>query len=233
MFGPARELVEVVADARDLATALVLDGHGRCGPGLGPRHRLPQQPGERQACRRRLSLPGGALGRRHAEVDLHGAAVSHERTGAGVRGDGVPRPSAATAAARKAGGSKGGAASPRQSPVMDTLGMLAYPQVASWLWACGGHFGSSAEDPKGDASAATSVRSLSTDKRQMKLRPALSPASRARSRAVVVTSAASTEARTLPQIRRRALAAYSRDKLLTKCRSDVLYGESRSLASGL
>ena len=55
---PARELVEVAADACDLAAALPLDGEGRRGPGLRPRHRLPQQRGGRHASRR-LLLPGG------------------------------------------------------------------------------------------------------------------------------------------------------------------------------
>ena len=59
--------------------------------------------------------------------DHSGAPLRRARTGAGVRGL-PPRSSVAPAAAREAGGSKGGAASPRQSQCL-TLGRLAYAQV--------------------------------------------------------------------------------------------------------
>ena len=49
---PTRELVQVVADARDLPGALALDIGRRSGPGPRPRQRLPQQGGQRHAGRR-------------------------------------------------------------------------------------------------------------------------------------------------------------------------------------
>ena len=116
---PAHELVEVVADARELARAFALDGPCRRGPGPRPRHRLPQQRGRRHACRR-LVLPGGMLRRRDTGGDHHGAAVSHGRTGDGVWGGGAPRRTLPRGAAREAGGSKGGAASPCQTAVFNT-----------------------------------------------------------------------------------------------------------------
>ena len=63
---------------------------------------------------------------RQGEVggDHSGAPLRRARTGAGVRGL-RPRPSGAPAAAREAGGSRGGAASPRQ-PIVYTMGMLAH-----------------------------------------------------------------------------------------------------------
>ena len=63
---PARDLVQVRADARDLPGALALDLARRRGPGLRPRHRLAQQLGQRHARRGGLGLPGGQLGRAHA-----------------------------------------------------------------------------------------------------------------------------------------------------------------------
>ena len=62
---------------------------------------------------------GDPVRRREVGGDHNGAPLRQERTGAGVRGQ-RPRPSGAPAAARKAGGSKGGAASPRHSPVFNT-----------------------------------------------------------------------------------------------------------------
>ena len=121
--GPARKLVQVVADASDLPGALALDGACRCGPRPRPRHRLAQQRGRRHASRSRLLPPGGVLGGRDARGDHHGAMLSHERTDDGVRGP-RPRASAAPPAARQAGGSKGGAASPRQ-PRCSTSRVLA------------------------------------------------------------------------------------------------------------
>ena len=52
----------------------------------GARHGLPQQVGERDAGRLGLGAPGGELGLRHPQVELPGAAISHRRTGKGVRG---------------------------------------------------------------------------------------------------------------------------------------------------
>ena len=77
---PARDLIQVVADARDLQIALALDIGRRRGPGPRPRHGLPQQCGHRQAGRRRLRLAGGKLRRRDADPQPHGAALSHQRT---------------------------------------------------------------------------------------------------------------------------------------------------------
>jgi len=62
---------------------------------------------------------GDLVRRREVGGDHNGAPLRQERTGAGVRGL-RPRPSVAPAAAREAGGSKGGAASARQSPVFNT-----------------------------------------------------------------------------------------------------------------
>ena len=68
------------------------------------------------ACSRQAACsPGG---------DHHGATLRHGCTGGEVRGP-RPRASAARTAARKAGGSKGGAASPRQPPC-STRSRLAY-----------------------------------------------------------------------------------------------------------
>ena len=53
---------------------------------------------------------GERVRRREVGGDHNGAPLSRERTGAGVRGL-RPRPCVAPAAAREAGGSKGGAAS--------------------------------------------------------------------------------------------------------------------------
>ena len=79
---------------------------------LGPRHRHPQQRGGRHASRRRLLLPGGVLRPRDAGGDHDGAPLSHERTGPGVRGTASPVRVLPRQRREKAGGSKGGAASP-------------------------------------------------------------------------------------------------------------------------
>ena len=65
--------------------------------------------GSRWAC---AAPKAGLLRPRDAGGDHDAAPLRRERTGAGVRGR-RPRPPGATAAARDAGGSKGGAASPR------------------------------------------------------------------------------------------------------------------------
>jgi len=56
---PQRELVQVVADARELTGAFALDGPCGRGPGPGLRHRAAQQLERRHARRRRLLPPGG------------------------------------------------------------------------------------------------------------------------------------------------------------------------------
>ena len=112
--GPAGELVQVVADARDLASALALGVGRRRGPRPRPRHRLPQQVGQRHAGGRRLRPPVGDLGGRGAQVDLPGAAASHQAHRRGVRGaePSAGRPGRATAAR----GSRGAQRPPRQPP---------------------------------------------------------------------------------------------------------------------
>ena len=119
---PARKLVQVVADPRDLVGALALDGPCRCGLCPRPRHRLAQQRGRRHTRRSRLLTPSGVLRGRDAGGDHHGAMLSHERTGDGVRGR-RPRASAARAAARQAGGSKGGAAPLARPPCSTRRGL--------------------------------------------------------------------------------------------------------------
>ncbi|MCY4600655.1 MAG: hypothetical protein OXF27_12145 [Acidobacteria bacterium] len=81
-----RDLILVVADARYLPGALALDLGSRRGPGARARHGAAQQVGKRNAGRLGLRAPSGELGLRHAQVELRGAAVSHQRTGRGVRG---------------------------------------------------------------------------------------------------------------------------------------------------
>ena len=117
---PAGELVQVVADARDLAAPLALDRQCRRGPRSRPRHRRPQQDGRRHAGRRRLVLPGGMLRRRDAGGDHDGAAVSRGRTGAGVRGAAPPaRPMARQRRVRL--GVRRGAQHPLARPQCSTL----------------------------------------------------------------------------------------------------------------
>ena len=53
---PARDLVQVRADARDLPRARALDLPRRRRPGLRPRHRLAQQLGQRHATQETLQL---------------------------------------------------------------------------------------------------------------------------------------------------------------------------------
>ena len=108
---PARDLVQVVADARDLPRALALDLGRRRGPGARPRHRLPQQVGQRHADSRRLGAPVGELRRRHAGVDSHDAAISHQRTGRMERGRRRPLSREPDLGARQ-WGSEGGRSSP-------------------------------------------------------------------------------------------------------------------------
>ena len=82
---PASEVVQVVADARDLPGALVLDGPRGGGPRPGPGHCLPQQRGKRHSRHGRLVPPGGVLGGRHAGGD-QGGSVSHGHAVSGARG---------------------------------------------------------------------------------------------------------------------------------------------------
>ena len=121
---PARELVEVVADAGNLTVPLALDVRRHRGPGPRPRHGPPQQDGQRHAGRHRLGAPGGELGRRQADVDPHGAALSHGRTVAGVRGAAPP---VRTLLSQQRGrqGVRRGAQHPLASPTVRTVGRLA------------------------------------------------------------------------------------------------------------
>ena len=112
---PARELVQVVADAHYLYGALTLDGDRRRGPRPRAGHGLSQQVGKRHAGRLGLGQPVGALGGRHAGGGEHGAALRHRR--APARGNGGRPPPAGPAGRRDAGGSKGGAQRPLASPM--------------------------------------------------------------------------------------------------------------------
>ena len=110
---PARELVQVVPDPRDLAGALALDGPCRSGPSPRPGHRLAKQSGGGHARRGRLVPPGGVLRRRHAG-DHEGGAVSHGRPAAGARGAASRDPPLTAQRRGMQGDQKGGAAPPRQ-----------------------------------------------------------------------------------------------------------------------
>ena len=94
--GPASDLIEIVADARDLAGALTLYFGRRGGPCPGARH------GPSQQCRQRhpggfgLGPPNGELGRRHADGDQGRAALTHGD--ASARGKRGPKPPAAKSA---------------------------------------------------------------------------------------------------------------------------------------
>ena len=72
--GPAGNLVEVVADARDLAGALPLNPGRRSSPCPRAHHGLPEQGRQRHAGGGSLGPPVGELGRRHAGGDGGGAA---------------------------------------------------------------------------------------------------------------------------------------------------------------
>ena len=110
---PARKLVQVVADSRDLAGALALDGACRRGPRSRPRHRLAQQRGRRDARRLRLLVPSGVLRRGDPGSD-QGGALSHGRAVDGVRGAAKPACPLLGQQPDKPGVLKGGAAPPRQ-----------------------------------------------------------------------------------------------------------------------
>ena len=71
-----------------------------------------------------LLLPGGVLRRRDVGGDHYGAAIRHGHTGTGFGGR-CPRPPAAPAAAREAGGSKGGTRPPSPVARCSTLRGLA------------------------------------------------------------------------------------------------------------
>ena len=60
-IGPAGDLVEVVADARDLPGALALDLGVRHGPGAHPANRPAHQIRQRQPCGACLRVPLGTL----------------------------------------------------------------------------------------------------------------------------------------------------------------------------
>ena len=125
---PARELVEVVADARDLAAALPLDSERpaavqvcvraiACRSSVGGRHTRPPPP---------WLFPGGALGPRHARRATHdGAPLSHERTGPGVRGTASPVRRAAPGSDAVLRGVRRGAQHPLARAQCFTLGRLA------------------------------------------------------------------------------------------------------------
>ena len=87
-------------------------------------HRLAAPSADGNAHGRHLIRPSGSLGRRDAGGDHVDAALSHERTGDGVRG--APPPARPLLGQRRGtlGGSKGGAASPCQV-AMSTLRGLA------------------------------------------------------------------------------------------------------------
>ena len=74
---PPSDLVEVVADARQLPRALALHVRVRHGPGARPVERPAHQIRQRQACGARLGVPFGTL--RVAGADLHpnGATGAH------------------------------------------------------------------------------------------------------------------------------------------------------------
>jgi len=174
---------------------------------------------------------GDLVRQRDVGGDHSGAPLRQARTGAGGSGAAAPdRP--VLRQRRERQGFEGERSSPRQLQCGHTgyAGLAARavwpaPNVyAHWVgWprsrrpAGSGALvvksGSSAEAPNGDASAATSVRHLSADRCQMTVRRAGAPASRARCRAAVVTSGASAETPTLPQVRRRVLTAYQADRL--------------------
>ncbi len=82
-IGPAGKLVQVVADARDLAGALALGGAGGRGP--RPRPRLPQQRGGGDTRRRRLRPPGGTLRGRDPGGDPARPLLQQRRDRQGVR----------------------------------------------------------------------------------------------------------------------------------------------------
>ena len=58
-IGPVCDLVEIVADARDLPCALAIHLGVRHGPGAHPANRPAHQIRQRQACGARLSVPLG------------------------------------------------------------------------------------------------------------------------------------------------------------------------------
>ena len=122
--GPPRELVQVVADARDLPGAFALDGP--CGRGPCPRlrHRPPQQLGRRHARCSRLLLPGCVLRRGDAGGEHHGAALRHRRTTGGVRGA-ASRARPLTSQRRGKPGVLGGRSDPLARPQCSTLRRLA------------------------------------------------------------------------------------------------------------
>ena len=141
--------------ARSAGCARVaLDGEGRSGPAPRPRHRLPQQRGGRHAGRRRLLPPGGVLRPRDAGGDHDGAALSHARTVAGVRGATPPvRPLPRQRRGRP--GVRRGAQPP-----------LASPNVQHWVcWLSyrSGHANAYAEVPNGDLSRRCARDSLPRD----------------------------------------------------------------------
>ena len=147
------QFVNGLVRSRSMARAgAVFDGHSsqRRSRPRGPRRWGADGPAPR---RRRPGPP-----RRDAGGDYNGAALSQERTGAGVRGAPPVRPLSGSGA--EGGGFEGGAQHPLARAQCLALGRLAYAQVACRLWRSGGHLRCSAEAPKGAASPAMSVNSL-------------------------------------------------------------------------
>ena len=103
---PAADWFRSLPIARGLAAPLAPNARAGRGPRSRPRHRLPLQP------RRRRAPPGIDTGGEH---DGGGPRGAHRRR---VRG--TPRSPAASAVARNAGGSKGGAASPCQTAMVES-----------------------------------------------------------------------------------------------------------------
>ena len=121
-IGPARKLVEVVADPGQLPGPLALDGGSRRRPGPGPHHGPAQQLGQRHAGRPRLAAPLGQLGGRHPHRGCrlsHHRGIRHWRGGRG-RGDWGAR-----GELPRVGGSKG--PEPLASPnVLRWVGWLSF-----------------------------------------------------------------------------------------------------------
>ena len=115
--GPAGDLVEVVADPRDLPGALALDLGRWGGPRPRARHGLPQQGRQRNAGGGSLGPRVGELGRRHAGGDGGGAALGHQD--APPRGKGGKAPIRELHRSADLGGFEGGRSHPSPAPMYD------------------------------------------------------------------------------------------------------------------
>lgn len=114
---PARDLVQVVADARDLPRTLALRFGRRGGPSAGAAHGLPHQLRQRRAGGGGLGPPLGQLGAGNPRGDDGIAALA--LGGHGGAGGETPAP----------GGSEGGCKLPPRQPQCITLGRLATDQA--------------------------------------------------------------------------------------------------------